>query len=346
MNVLQNTVIARAPLRLGIAGGGSDVPSYSDLYGGYVLNATIQKYAYATLKLERSRLVRFEASDLNQSTEMQASQYLDLDDVLPLHKAVYNRMVKDYNGGSPIGLRLITSCDAPMGSGLGSSSTLVVAMLAAFRKAMSLELSDYELAKLAYEIERIDCGFSGGKQDQYAASFGGFNFMEFRPDGSTLINPLRVKNDIISHLEMHSLLFSSGISRVSSKIIDDQVQAAKTNESKTLEAMHGIKNEAFVMKQHLLMGNFPGMVDSLQLGWRNKKLSSSSVSSPHLDKLIDAAYNAGAKAAKVSGAGGGGFIWFYVEPQFRVRIQEALTNFGGTVNDCKFTFDGAEAWVA
>ena len=129
-----------------------------------------------------------------------------------------------------------------MGSGLGSSSTLVVAMLAAFRKAMSLELSDYELAKLAYEIERIDCGFSGGKQDQYAASFGGFNFMEFRPDGSTLINPLRVKNDIISHLEMHSLLFSSGISRVSSKIIDDQVQAAKTNESKTLEAMHGIKS--------------------------------------------------------------------------------------------------------
>ena len=169
--------------------------------------------------------------------------------------------------------------------------------------------------------------------------------MEFRPDGSTLINPLRVKNDIISHLEMHSLLFSSGISRVSSKIIDDQVQAAKTNSSKTLEAMHGIKNEAFVMKQHLLMGNFPGMVDSLQLGWRNKKLSSSSVSSPHLDKLIDAAYNAGAKAAKVSGAGGGGFIWFYVEPQFRVRIQEALTNFGGTVNDCKFTFDGAEAWI-
>ena len=141
------------------------------------------------------------------------------------------------------------------------------------------------------------------------------------------------------------LLFSTGISRVSSRIIDDQARAAKRNASKTLQALHGIKDEAFVMKKHLVMGNFSNLVDSLRLGWENKKLSSSSVSSPYLDELIDCAFRAGAKAAKVSGAGGGGFIWFYVEPKFRVKVQKALHNYDGTVNDCKFTFNGAEAWV-
>lgn len=342
---MSDIIIARAPLRLGIAGGGSDVPSYSDVYGGYVLNATIQKYAYATLTLENCNSVYFEAADLGQTYESKASQHLEIDSVLPLHKAVYNKVVREFNGGRPIGLRLITSCDAPVGSGLGSSSTLVIVILTAFKKAMSLDLSDYELAKLAYEIERVDCGFSGGKQDQYAASFGGFNFMEFSHDGSVLVNPLRIKHEIISHLEMHSLLFSSGISRVSSKIIDDQARAAQAKEIKTLEALHGVKDEAFVMKQHLLTGNYSGVIESLRLGWRKKKLSSSSVSSPYLDDLIDRAYGAGAKAAKVSGAGGGGFIWFYVEPQFRVKVKEALRAFDGTINDCKFTFEGAEAWV-
>ena len=335
---------ARAPLRLGLAGGGTDVSPYCDEYGGYVLNATIDRYAYAVLKTLDEPQVRFIATDLKQICVTPTQWPLQLDGKLNLHKAVYNHIVQHYHAGKPLALELSTFCDAPVGSGLGSSSTLVVTMIRAFVEFLNLPLDDYDVAKLAFKIERLDCGLQGGRQDQYSATFGGFNFVEFYENERTIVNPLRIKNWIICELEASLVLFFSGISRQSAQIIADQSDNLKTGATAALEAMHGIKREALMMKECLLRGEFEGLVNSLRLGWENKKRSSKSVSNPYIDEVYDAAVAAGALAGKVSGAGGGGFMLFFVPTERRMDVIQALSRFNGQVSNCHFTKNGSQAW--
>jgi len=213
---------ARAPLRLGLAGGGTDVAPFCDIHGGYVLNATIDRYAYAVIKTLDEPVVKFIATDKNEEMSLSIGDQLLLNGTLNLHKAVYNRVINTFNGGQKIPLELSTYSDAPVGSGLGSSSTLVVVMIKAFIELLNLALDDYAIARLAFDIERIDCGLQGGRQDQYSATFGGFNFMEFYAEGRTVVNPLRVKNWIVCELEASLVLFYTGVSRESAKIIADQ----------------------------------------------------------------------------------------------------------------------------
>jgi D-glycero-alpha-D-manno-heptose-7-phosphate kinase len=269
---------------------------------------------------------------------------LQLDGKLDLHKAVYNHIVQHYNAGKPLALELSTFCDAPVGSGLGSSSTLVVTMIRAFVELLNLPLDDYDVAKLAFKIERLDCGLQGGRQDQYSATFGGFNFVEFYENERTIVNPLRIKNWIICELEASLVLFFSGISRQSAQIIADQSDNLKAGAAAALEAMHGIKREALMMKECLLRGEFEGLVNSLRLGWENKKRSSKSVSNPYIDEVYDAAVAAGALAGKVSGAGGGGFMLFFVPTERRMDVIQALSRFNGQVSNCHFTKNGSQAW--
>ena len=303
---METIIRARAPLRLGLAGGGTDVAPYCDIHGGYVLNATLDRYAYAVIRTLDEPLIRLVATDQKIEVTSTLSNALALDGVLNLHKAVYNHMVAHYNGGTPIALELTTFCDAPAGSGLGSSSTLVVVMIRAFAELLNLPLDDYTIAHLAYQVERVDCGLQGGRQDQYSATFGGFNFMEFYADNRAVINPLRVKNWIICELEASLVLFYTGVSRESAKIIADQSSNVTSGTSDAIDAMHGIKREAQVMKECLLRGDFAGIVDSMRLGWESKKRSARTVSTPHIEEVYESAMKAGGLAGKVSGAGGGG----------------------------------------
>ena len=335
---------ARAPLRLGLAGGGSDVSPYSDLHGGCVMNVTIDRYAYAVLKLLDEPCVRFFATDQQHSDVCMLEPRFALNGKLNLHKAVYNHMIEHFNHGQPIALELNTFCDAPVGSGLGSSSTLVVAMIKAFVELLNLPMDDYEIAHLAFKIERIDCALQGGRQDQYSATFGGFNFMEFYANEQAIVYTLRIKNWIICELEASLVMYFTGVSRESSHIISDQSNNVKSGEKDALEAMHGIKREALTMKECLLRGDISGMVSSMRLGWENKKRSAKTVSNPYIDSIHDAAIQAGALAGKVSGAGGGGFMWFFVPTERRMDVIRTLKGFGGQVSNCHFTKLGAQAW--
>jgi D-glycero-alpha-D-manno-heptose-7-phosphate kinase len=339
-------VRARAPLRLGLAGGGTDVAPYCDLHGGYVLNATIDRYAYAVIQTFAESQVRFSATDQRVDYSKPSADFSITPGKLELHQAVYKAMVEKFNGGKPISMELSTFCDAPAGSGLGSSSTLVVTMIRAFVELLNLPLDDYAVAKLAFEIERVDCGLQGGRQDQYSATFGGFNFMEFYGNLRSVINPLRIKDWIICELEASLLLYYTGVSRESARIIADQSDNVQSGVTQAIDAMHGIKREALVMKECLLRGDFEGMVDSLRQGWESKKQSARTVSNSRIDEIYDAALCAGARAGKVSGAGGGGFMMFFVPPERRMNVMRTLQGFEGQVSNCHFTQLGTQAWRA
>ena len=337
-------VRARAPLRLGLAGGGTDVPPFCDVYGGMVLNATIDKYAYATIETAAEPRVRFVAGDQQLSCEAEAAHYLPPDGVLDLHKGVYNRIVKEFNRGVPLPLTLTTYCDAPAGSGLGSSSTLVVTMIKAFVELLNLPLGEYDIAHLAYEVERNDVGLHGGKQDQYAATFGGFNFIEFYAKDRVIVNPLRVKNWIISELEASLLLFYTGVSRSSAVIIEEQRQNVQSRAETPVAALHQLKQEAVLMKESILKGDFAGFARSMELSWQSKKQTASLISNAHIEDLYSLAKQAGALAGKVSGAGGGGYMMFIVDPARRMDVVRALKSVGPDVYNCQFTKHGTQGW--
>ncbi|MDP9128488.1 MAG: dehydrogenase [Pseudomonadota bacterium] len=337
-------VRARAPLRLGLAGGGTDVSPYCDLHGGAVMNATIAKYAYATIELLATDKVVFEAADRDERIELPSSINFKLGGGLTLHKGVYSRIMRDYCDSKPLPLRLSTLADAAAGSGLGSSSAMIVSMIQAFVETLSLPLGKYEVARLAYDIERKDLGLNGGKQDQYAATFGGFNFMEFHADDRVIVNPLQVKDAAVHELEASLVLYFTGISRHSASIIDEQSDNVRAGKQQSIEAMHELKRESASMKEHLLLGDMAALGRALRAGWEAKKRMANSISNEHIDRIEQVTRQAGAIAGKVSGAGGGGFMFFLTPPDARKRVIDALGPLGGIVTDCHFTHKGATAW--
>lgn len=337
-------VRARAPLRLGLAGGGTDVAPYCDEFGGLVLNATIDRYAYAVIEPATDGQLRLRATDQQQSLDLPADADLQGPGPLLLHRAVHRVICDRYRGGERPALTLTTFCDAPVGSGLGASSTLVVAMVRAYDELWNLALDDYAVAQLAFQIEREECGLAGGRQDQYSAAFGGFNFMEFHARGRTVVNPLRMKSWVLAELEASIVLFYTGVSRESARIIAEQSSGIAAGRASSLQAMHGLKREAQTMKECLLKGDMAGFVDSLRQGWEAKKATSSVVSNPLINGIYDAALAAGAAAGKVSGAGGGGFMLFVVPPERRMDVVRTLGTFDGQLSQVHFTKHGAEAW--
>jgi D-glycero-alpha-D-manno-heptose-7-phosphate kinase len=334
---------SKAPLRIGLAGGGTDVSPYCDQFGGAILNATLSLHAHATIETTETHQIEICSIDKLEKQVFDWSDNLPVTGTLDLLKGVYNRIQKDHPFQKQ-GLRLSTYVDAPAGSGLGTSSTLVVAIIGAFAEMLKLPMGDYDMAHYAYEIERRDLALAGGRQDQYAATFGGFNFMEFFGDDKVIVNPLRIRQDSINELENNLVLYFTSTTRESAAIIKEQQKNVTDKNAKSIDAMHQLKEQAKMMKEALLTGKLDQIGEILDYGFQQKKNMAANISNSHMEEIYAAAKKAGATGGKISGAGGGGFMIFYCPGNSRYQVIETLTNFGGKVNPFQFTQHGLTSW--
>lgn len=334
----------KAPLRIGLAGGGTDVSPYADEYGGAILNATINLYAYATIEPLSTGEVIFESIDRKEKASYSSAKEIAIDGHLDLLKGVFQFIQSNHD--TPLSCHLTTFVDAPAGSGLGTSSTLVVAILGAFKEWLNLPWGEYDIAKIAFDIERKQLKMAGGRQDQYAATFGGFNFMEFYAEEKVIVNPLRIKASIIDELQNNLVLYYTGTSRLSAAIIEAQQQNVVAKSVSSIDAMHNLKAQAIRMKEALLQGSLKEIGEILDYGWQNKKQMAASITNPLIDEIYEAALKAGANGGKISGAGGGGFMIFYCPNNSRYKVIEALKEFGGDIRRYEFTEAGVRSWTS
>ncbi|TDH27060.1 dehydrogenase [Segetibacter sp. 3557_3] len=339
-----NLFRSRAPLRIGLAGGGTDVSPYSDIYGGAILNASISLYAHASIEHIDENAIVMQALDRHEEQRFEWNSELPVNGKLDLLKGVYNRIQKDY--GVPLtGFKLSTYVDAPAGSGLGTSSTLVVAIIGAFAEMLRLPLGEYDMAQYAYQIERNDLGLAGGKQDQYAATFGGVNFMEFYEADKVIVNPLRIRRQYLNELENNLVLYFTSTSRESATIINEQVKNVNSNNERSIEAMHQLKEQAKMMKEALLKGRLHEIGEILDFGFLQKRKMAANISNSSIEELYEAAKRAGATGGKITGAGGGGFMVFYCPGNTRYRVIETLEKFGGQSRSFQFSPHGMTSWT-
>ena len=333
------TVFSKAPLRMALAGGGTDLEPYYTRYGGFVLNATIDQYAYC--KIEPSREWCFKSIDLGIEEKHNLWNNVEyIDSKLKLLINSYQYLTKDVER-EPV--KITTYVEAPPGSGLGSSSALVVALIAAIAEYYNVPLGEYDMAEYAIEIERKICDLPGGKQDQFAAAFGGFNFMEFLKDGRTIVNPLRLNQKTQNMMELSTVLYYVGKPRKDSRVIENTAKGLV--DSKTvLNATHEIRNACINYKRGLLMGDFDMISELMETYWRMKLETNPHVASPEILDSYDFARKNGATAAKISGAGGGGHMVLFTEFEERHRLISALKKKEGRVVPFKFVNHGVDVW--
>jgi D-glycero-alpha-D-manno-heptose-7-phosphate kinase len=330
---------AKAPLRISFAGGGTDVPPFPQLEGGCVLSSTINRYAYCTLQVRDDQNVGVHSLDYGLSVTYPPEDTLEYDGKLDLVKAAIRKL-------RPVdsrGFDLLIHSDAPPGSGLGASSAMMVALVGALKEYGNLPLTDYEVADLACHIEREELGIQGGLQDQYAAAFGGCNYMEFLPD-RVIVNPLKISPDVINELQYNLLLAYTGTMRLSGHIIQDQVERYERRESETMEALRELKHLTIEMKNAMLRRELGEFGELLHQEWEHKKRVSSKISDAQLDALYDTAREHGALGGKVTGAGGGGYMLLYCQTGRKHAVGEKLKELGCTITDFSFEPLGLQTW--
>jgi len=333
-------VRARTPLRLSFGGGGTDVSPYCDTRGGCVLNATITRYVYGTLVPKPERSIGFRSFDYDTVVYFTEEEHFQFDGQMDLVKAVLKRF--DVDKFQTDGFDLFVHADAPPGSGLGSSSTFTVALIGLFRELLGLPITSDGMAKLAYDVERNDVGIKGGRQDQWAAAFGGFNFMEFQGE-EVVVTPLRLSEYLINELEYNLLLCFTG-SRESQPIIESQIQSAQDEEADPLAAMDQVKAIAHQMKKALLASDLDQFGDMLHESWLHKKKMAKGITTPRIDELYEEARKAGALGGKITGAGGGGHLMLYCPFDKRHIVRERLHTLGTSVTDFRFDPVGMQTW--
>jgi D-glycero-alpha-D-manno-heptose-7-phosphate kinase len=329
---------ARAPLRISFAGDGTDVPPFPSLEGGCVLSATIDRYAHGSLIPRSDRLVSIESVDFKTTAEMTLDSEILYDGSLDLIKAAVRRFGRDGTDGYDLVLR----SSAPPGSGLGSSSTMVVALTGLLAQHYGLAMGAYQVAELAWAIEREDLGIAGGMQDLYAATFGGFNFIEFTD--RVIVNPLRIRDETVLELEFSLLLCFTGITRDSARVIEDQTRRARTGSDDTLSGLRMQKELAIAMKAALLTGKLNEFGALLGEAWTQKKRMSPFISNERIDELYELALSKGALGGKIAGAGGGGYILLFCDFTKKHRVIEALEFAGTDVMEFAFDSKGLTTW--
>ena len=330
---------AKAPLRISFAGGGTDVPPYPEREGGCVLNATINSFAWGSLQPRHDGEIHLESADLGVALKYGANSNLEFDGQLDLAKAAILRM----GAQNSTGFNIFLHTEAPPGSGLGSSSALMVTLVGLVKELKSLPLTDYELAELAYMIERKDLGIRGGLQDQYAATFGGFNFIEFL-EGRVIVNPLRISLDIMNELEHNLLLCYTGTTRRSDHIIEDQTKRFEDRQRDTVEGLRCQKEFAVQMKNALLQRRLDDFGDLLHCAWESKKKLSPKISSPVIEEMYEEARKHGALGGKITGAGGGGYMLLYCEFERKHKVAERLKQLNVLPTEFAFEPHGLQTW--
>ena len=328
----------RAPLRISFGGGGTDVIPFCTEQGGAVIGSTINKYAYCSIVPREDDEIIVHSLDFDMIVKYHAKENFVYDGKLDLVKAALAAM--DIEQGCEVYLQ----CDAPPGSGLGTSSTVMTALLIAMAKWKGMEMDSYELADLAYQVERENLKIQGGFQDQYTAAFGGFNFIEFHGRNNVVVNPLRIKKDIIHELQYNLLLCYTGNVHVSANIIKDQVN--NYSQKDAFDAMCEVKALAYAMKDELLKGNLHSFGKLLDYGWQSKKRMSSKISNPQIDELYEEGLKSGALGGKLLGAGGGGYLLMYCPYNVKHKVAARMEAAGGQIADWNFELRGAQAWAA
>ncbi len=332
-------VRARAPLRVSFAGGGTDVPPFPEDEGGLVLSATIARYAHATLRPRADRQITLESLDYGMSVDFGMDEPMMFDGRLDLVKSAISRLLDRERSG----FDLFLHSSAPPGSGLGSSSAMIVALVGLLQEHNRLTMTDYEIAHLAHVLEREDLGISGGLQDHYAATFGGFNFLEM--SGShVVVNPLRIGPDTVSELEHNLLLCYTGRTRLSDHIIDDQTERYRRGDDEAVEGLRMQKRLAQEMKDALLRNRLSEFGELLGQAWQQKRRMSPRIATPFIDEAYQLARDHGALGGKVTGAGGGGYMLFYCPYNRRHHVAEALMELGLTVGEISFDLTGLRTW--
>jgi len=330
---------AKAPLRISFAGGGTDISPYPQKEGGCVIAATINKYAYGSLRPTENNQINIKSLDFDTFLNYKVDEELVYDGKLDLIKAA----IIKFEGNKSKGFDLFLHSDAPPGSGLGSSSTMMVALVGLLKEFKKIPLTDYEIANLAYVIERKDLGIKGGMQDQYAATFGGFNYIEFLKD-RVIVNPLRISQDVVNELEHNLILCYTGKTRVSDNIIDDQVNRYKRGKDECLAGMKRLKEITVEMKNALLRRKLSKFGELLYEAWENKKKMSTKISNFQIDKMYEMAIKNGAIGGKVTGAGGGGYMLFYCPFEKKHQVANVLRKMGGIITEFGFEFNGLQTW--
>ncbi|MFA7295962.1 MAG: GHMP kinase [Dehalococcoidia bacterium] len=336
-------VRARTPLRISLGGGGTDVSPYLEDKGGVALTLAIDKYAYVTVmrQPESDSPLLVQSLDFDQLAQFESEQDLALDGRLDLAKSVIRRLAADR---LRTGIEIYMHTDAPPGSGLGTSSAVTATLVGAVAGHVGRTLGAYDVAQMAFEIERVDVGIAGGRQDQYACVFGGCNFIEFTAD-DTIVNPLRLPADVIRELQYSLILCYTGKTRLSANIIERQVAAYERRDQDVELALDRVKEAAFEMKTRLLRGQIHALGELLDYSWQQKKKFDSQITDAQIDEMYEAARNAGALGGKLLGAGGGGFLLLLAPFARRHIVAQRLTEAGGHIVDFGLDYEGMVTWA-
>jgi D-glycero-alpha-D-manno-heptose-7-phosphate kinase len=335
---------AKAPLRISFCGGGTDVSPYPEERGGVVLSATINRYALASLKPLEEPGFRLNSLDYGRQERLPPEDSLEPAGELALLKGVLGHFRDHYGDRLPPGLELLCTTDAPPGSGLGASSTMTTTLVGVMGELIRLPLAPYDIAELVYHIERERVRIAGGRQDQYAAVFGGFNFMEFHAD-HTVVHPLKMRRDTLNELECRLLMVYTGRTRLSARIVERQTRSFREGKPEVVEALDAMKELTVAMKNALLRDELDRFGALLHEAWEHKKRLDRGITSPEIDALYAEARRLGARGGKILGAGGGGYLLLYCPFEKRQEVARAMEALGGRPTRFAFEGRGLQTWT-